>query len=587
MHTEEFEKAARAWCDAEIANIDAIAPKAATGRLLLGCTVFGPLHTDRFFEFCVRSLWGNLEITAQRVALVIHTDKHNVERLRDLVVPATIIVNEIPDDVMAKTTNADRFALVSAATSIQMRIARQQGCDFHLLVPDHVYARGFFHNLEELAAKGHKAIVGGGLSAHVDGVWNVLSTTKGNLDPDLLNGLAMSALHPQFRALIRNGRDDYPLSTLHLYVSPTSACIVSPHMAPLFLAHELLCRAKLRPFVAIDGQLPELIPEDVGHYVPSPEDGVTYIEISGDEKPANTPDMSWSAWDYCVEFYRLTERNPRWFAFLKTPTWVRFPLGISPAPVMPESEIEAAVAATCKAVEEGFEQKLVNIYDPTDVLEPPYLGAMFFDAASNVFYQARGVTAADWRFVPPGDLAGGFWKVYDFFVGCPAHDPRGPMVGTRHRDAQLVRETMELNGVHVLDFGGLCWETHGGIKVYLVKIKMNRTHGFKLFAGFASEKPNSAKPVEGLGFQFEDGVLRFGTEARRHVLPGDVLGLRIEVTGEDVFAFVNDKDFGGQAFKEGTPLSWPALAMFEVADGPRPYVPGYDGAVDRHMNGAY
>jgi hypothetical protein len=579
--TEKFEDAARAWCDGQLNKHTQL--RGAIGcRLVLGCTVFGDMHVDRFLRFCLPSLQTQGALEDGETLLLIHTDLAHFHLLKTHL-SGQFSVYGIPADVMDAATPADRFALVAAATAVQIAEARALGAAFHMLVPDHVYAWDFFRNLMRLGEK-HPVILGGGLSAHVAGIGPKLEAADGKVDGRVLTGWAMEALHPQFLALIRNGRNDYPLSTLHLYVSPTSACIVSPHMAPLWLSHEVLKDAKINPLIAIDGQLPDIVGERE-HYVPTPEDGLTYIEVSGDEKPHNSPDMRWSPWDYCVEFYRLTNRDKRWLKFLKTPTWVRFSAGCAPGPLMPESEIEAAVEASFKAVSDGY-QMPVQVYDPTDVLEPPYLGAMFFDADSNAFYQARGMTPADWRFVPPSDLVGGFWKVFDFFVGAPPNDPRGPTAATRHNDAQLVRDTMDLNGVHILDFGGLCWDTADGTKVYLVKLKIKRTHGFKLFAGFASEKPNPARPVGGLGFHFEDGLLSFGSEIQR-VGRDEFIGLRIEVTTTDVSAFINDRDFVGCARPPDAPLAWPAVAMFEVADGPRPTVLGYDRAVNRHMNGTY
>lgn len=580
-----FDKAALAWCGDRLKLRDSMPwPVTHPERLVLGCTVFGDVHVDRFIKFCLPSLTaaGNLEAIPDPSVFIL-TDADHIEMIRAKTHHIGARVEAIPDSIMFAATPAERFALVSAATTIQISEARVAGAAFHLLVPDHVYAKGFFHNLMRLAGEGHQAIVGGGLSADVERIGRDLLESDCSLPPDRLNAWAMDTLHPQFRALINNGRDDFPLSTLFLLVGEHEVCIVSPHAAPLYLSHALLCKAELKPLVAIDGQLPDLIGTE--HYVPKPEDGVTYIELSGPEKPHNTADMRWSPWDFCVGFYKLTNHDRRWLSYMAAPTRIAFPDDYRPpvANLMTEDEIVARLTGTIKMLDDGYGDK-VQIHDPTDVLEPPWVGAMFFDPDANVFYQARGPSPADWRFVPPNDLVGGFWKVYDFFVGAPPNDPQGPQAATRHLDAAKVRETMELNGVHVLDFGGLCWETVEGVKIYLVKIKFNRTRGFKLFFGFADEKPNPAKPVDGrTGFHFENDLLTFNHEDRS-VRVGEVLGFRIEVADGKVMAFIDDVLFAAII---GEATEFPAVAMFEVADGPRPVVPGYEGAVNRHMNGAY
>jgi hypothetical protein len=580
-----FEKAVLAWREDRLKDYATSVPPAVDGRIVLGCVVFGNLHVERFLRFCVPSLLapGNVGAIAEPI-LVIHTDGAHAEMIRTVLgrfdQRAQFDVHVIPDEVMGKATGADRFALVSAATTIQMHAARSAGAAFHMLVPDHVYATGFFRNLMRLADEGHQVIVGGAISADVNAIGHKLSSVECAVEPKMLNAWGMDALHPQFRALIKNGRDDFPYSTLYLCVSEHKACVVSPHMAPLYLAHTLLCRAELKPLVAIDGQLPDLI--GAQHYVPKPDDGIVYIELSGPEKPANAPNMRWTPWDYCVGFYRLTGKDRRWLDFLATPTWIEFPEDYRPwvNPLMTEAEIEAALAAAFQMLDDGYGDKVV-LHDPTGVLEPPWLGAIFYDPDANVFYQARGPKPADWRFVPPEDLVGSFWKVYDFFVGAPKDDPRDPGAGTRHGDAQAVRDAMAMAGIEVPDFGGFYWETVAGVEVYMVKLKFVRTEGLLMFAGFASGKVRPSRlPDGGLGFVLRYGVLTFG-DYHRDIVPGETLGLRIEVDDERVEAFIDDKLI---AVSYGVATKHPVVALFDLSDRPKPAPAGYDATVNRLEN---
>lgn len=579
-----FDKAVSAWLEDQPGA--ASAPLASdAGRLVLGAVVFGPLHVDRFLRFCIPSLVapGNVG-SIESAIVIIHTDPAHAPAIKNALASfaqrATFDVRIIPAEIMRASSNAERFALVAAATTLQMGVARSFGAGFHMLVPDHVYATGFFRNLMQLVGQGHQAIVGGAISADIDLIGAALLAAEGAVQPEALNALAMSALHPQFQALVKNGRDDFPYSTLYLYVSEHKACVVSPHMAPLYLSHALLANAKLDPLVAIDGQLPDLIGTE--HYVPKPEDRIVYVEISGPEKPHNAPNMRWSAWDYCVGFYRLTNHDRRWFEYLATPTWIAFPEDYRPPiePLMSEAAIKAELAATLKMVGEGYEG--VPLHDPTDILEPPWLGAMFYDADSNVFYQARGPLPADWRFVPPDDLVGSFWKVYDFFVGAPRDDPRDPGAAARHSDSGAVRDTMALTGIEVPDFGGAHWRTAAGVEVYMVKLKFVRTDLLIMFAGFASGKVRPSRlPDGGLGFRLEDGVLTFADQ-KRTVHPGEMLGLRIEVDDGAAVAFVDDKPF---ARSIGKATAFPVVALFDRSDRPKPTSPGYDTAVNRIENG--
>jgi hypothetical protein len=573
-----FDKAALAWCERRQKTI---AP-ASEERLALGCTVFGDLHVERFVRYCLPSLMaqGNIE-SLSKPMLIIHTDEKHQEQVSAAVCRihshVNVLVSVIPAQVMSAATHAERFALVSAATMIQIAKARAAGAAFHLLVPDHVYAQGFFRNLMRLAGEGHQAIIGGGLSADVDEIGPSLTSSA---EPADLNALAFRHLHPQFRALINNGHDDFPYSTLYLYVGEREACVVSPHMAPLFLSPAVIARAEINPLLAIDAQLPDLI-GDGSTIVPTPEDGIVYIELSGSEKGHNAPHMRWSPWDYCVNFYRLTNHDRRWLAYLAHPTWLAFPPDYRPAiePLMTKAEIEEKVATNLQMLDGGYGDK-TQIYDPTDVLEPPYLGAMFLDPENTVFYQARGLTPDSWRFVPPEDLVGSFWKVYDFFVGVPPDDPQDPMAHSRHKDAGLVRETMELNGIAVLDFGGERWRTVDGTDVYLVKLQMRRFDDTIMFAGFASAKPRPAQVSYGTGFFLWRGVLAFGDRSYS-VKRDEFVGLRIEIKDGSAKGFLNDELFGEMP---GGATKYPVVAIFHHGAGPRPVVPDYAGAVNRAQN---
>jgi hypothetical protein len=222
----------------------------------------------------------------------------------------------------------------------------------------------------------------------------------------------------------------------------------------------------------------------------------------------------------------------------------------------------------------------MDIADPTNVVAPAYLGAMWFDAASNVFYQARGLTAADWLFVPPADMVGSFVKIYDQFYGIPEDDPKNADAATRYGDAKLVRDTMALSGVEVLGLGGLRWRAASGIDVFQVRLHFHKVDGFMLFAGFAKEARAYAMP-SGVGFEMSNGFLRFGGNARE-VARGEIVSLRIEsVTREAASASVNDAWLGTVA-ADSVPLA-PVVALFDVGPGPRPVAPGYEHALKRNV----
>jgi len=221
----------------------------------------------------------------------------------------------------------------------------------------------------------------------------------------------------------------------------------------------------------------------------------------------------------------------------------------------------------------------MDIADPTNVVAPAYLGAMWFDAASNVFYQARGLTAADWRFVPPADMVGSFVKIYDQFYGIPEDDPKNADAATRYGDAKLVRDTMALSGVEVLGLGGLRWRAANGTDVFMVRLRFRKVNGFMLFAGFAKEARAYAMP-EGVGFEMSNGFLRFASNSRE-VYPGEIVVLRIEAEHWAAKAFVNDDPLGEISIESLPPT--PVVALLDIGPGPRPVAPGYEHALKRNV----
>lgn len=236
---------------------------------------------------------------------------------------------------------------------------------------------------------------------------------------------------------------------------------------------------------------------------------------------------------------------------------------------------------------------MTDISDPTNVVEPAFLGVMFLDPVNSVFYQARGRTSADWVFVPPADFNGSLVKIYDHFYGLPEDDPKDGDAWGRARDAKLVRDTMALSGVDVLGLGGLRWRTANGTDVFMVRLRFRKVDGFMLFAGFAKEARAYAMP-EGVGFEMSNGFLRFGGNVRK-VAPGEMVVLRIEAIrwmspdvewSSAITAFVGDEVLGTVSIDEQTLCTLsliPVVALFDVGPGSRPVAPGYEHALKRNV----
>jgi hypothetical protein len=221
----------------------------------------------------------------------------------------------------------------------------------------------------------------------------------------------------------------------------------------------------------------------------------------------------------------------------------------------------------------------VIVTNPTGIIEPAWLGALWLDSANNIFYQARGRTAADWHFVPPADFLGSFVKIYNQFYGIPDNDPKDAEAAMRYADAKVIRDTMALCGVEMLGLGGLRWQTADGVDVLQVRLRFSRFADLSIFVGFAPEARAWAMP-EGVGFRIEDGVLSFGGKtAPLHLR--QPYTLRIEIGGV-ADAFLGDQHVG-TAYGVVVPTR-PVVALFDRGPGPRPVAPGYERALKRNVD---
>jgi hypothetical protein len=225
----------------------------------------------------------------------------------------------------------------------------------------------------------------------------------------------------------------------------------------------------------------------------------------------------------------------------------------------------------------------IEILNPTNLVIPQYLGQMFLDPRGEVLYQARGTSPADWRLVTPGTLVGSFVKIYDFFLGPPEFDPQGVKAIERVSDANVIKDTLKMDGVEIHK-EAFAWKTATGMQVAMVRLTFHKIFGYSFFFGFAHGAKAYAMP-SGLGFTLEDGWLKFG-EDHRWVYEGERLVLMVGAVkvdgGYTGCGSVNGKDWGlVPALAVGSPV----LALFVRRGVDRKVAPGYELALKRTLNG--
>lgn len=223
-----------------------------------------------------------------------------------------------------------------------------------------------------------------------------------------------------------------------------------------------------------------------------------------------------------------------------------------------------------------------DVLNPVGIMQPDHLGQMFIDPTTEVFYQARGLSAYDWRLVTPAELTGSFVKIFDFFLGPMMPPPEAPEHELRRRvaDAEAVRRTMALDGVAILQ--AFAWRA-GKTDVMMTRLRFDRIDDISMFVGFAPRYSARTMP-DGSAFTIDDGMVAFGPHSHR-IARGDTVLLRVELmpTPKGIFAagYIDDEHFGTCGTPSCTPN--PVIGLFDRGDGPRKTDPDYPMALKRNL----
>lgn len=339
-------------------------------KLALGCIVYGERYTDRFLKYCVPSLLaeGNLPaIKDSPVWIIIQTDDASISKLKadsglqalgkmGICIEIQTIPQEIIDGVAEEEMN--KYWLLGAAHNLQMQHAKYLGYGFHMLMPDHVYSRNYFVNLRRVS-EGKDAIVQAALSARIEEADELNNDGILSIDSKELNAIALDHLHRQFQPYIMNGRDyktDCPVHSFMFFIGRDTVHIMCPHMSPVYFSHAALMKCPLRLFNTIDSQLPFFLPESANVYAPKPQDDMSYIEISDDNKPFGvTPPTD--ILNFCIAFWMLTYSEKGFLRYLNLDNILGLPDGYAhPIDPMNDDEIYTTLTEVRKQVADSFDK---------------------------------------------------------------------------------------------------------------------------------------------------------------------------------------------------------------------------------------
>jgi hypothetical protein len=364
------------WFDAEIAALYSRPAASRPDSVLMGCPIWGRAFVERFATYCLPTLGteANLEALAGRCRLVIYAPAAARAVLFRLtrwlrVVGVELVFREIPDALLAEMVpppdatpeqRAEKyetqFCLIGCVQNLLAHQAGRDGMGFHMLMPDHVYAKEYFANMRRLA-KEHEAIAQAGLNVDLEAAAPALeqhrdAETGALVLPDRdLGDIAGGHLHAESLALFMNHGsipDRLPVGPRLIWQSPEALHVYSCFNNPAWLSADLCANAPIAFTGTMDCLMPEFV-DGAEFHVPTPADGMAFVEVSPPGKPV--PGRWVSGADYCSWWWARNSFTRDYHAYFQRPT------------LMETSRLDADMAGKPLVAADEVKRQFVTVMD--------------------------------------------------------------------------------------------------------------------------------------------------------------------------------------------------------------------------------
>jgi hypothetical protein len=309
------------WFNAEHEEIYGRATPKGEG-VLMGCPLWGREYIERWAYYSLPTLLAPRNQTAlrDRCRLVLFIPRAARPMLHRLTRGAAnagidVIFRDIPDNVlniMSRDYGA-RFRALGLVGNVLTHMAGRAGMGCHMYQPDQAYSHRYFENLLRLGEL-HRAIIHMGFNVNVDSAADEIEQYRieggALVFPDReLGDLGFRHMHPQCWLHSMNAAkipDKLPASHRLWWQGRDVVYFYSAHVHPAWLAPELCIDSPVAFTSTLDTLLPEYIPPNADgrpeFYVPTVDDGMVYVELSGADKPANRPYIPLA--DFCGDYWR-------------------------------------------------------------------------------------------------------------------------------------------------------------------------------------------------------------------------------------------------------------------------------------------
>jgi hypothetical protein len=377
------------WFDAEIAVLYGRPAAWRPDSVLMGCPIWGPAFIDRFAKWCLPTVGANanIEALAGRCRLMIYAPREARASLFRLTRPlrgagVELVLREIPDALLAEmapspdATPAERaekyatqFCLIGCIQNLLVHHAGRDGMGFHMLMPDHVYAKDYFANMRRLA-RDHEAIAQAGVNVDLEAAAPALeqyrdADSKVLAIPDrALGDIAAAHLHAESLALFMNHGDfpeRLPIGPRLIWQSPEALHVYSCFNNPAWLSPALCATAPTVLTDTMDCVLPDFVSGDA-FYVPTPADGMAFVEVSPPGKPV--PGRWVDAASYCSWWWKRNSNTRDYHPYFRRPTLMatsRYAADMAGKPLIEPDDVERQFAQVMDMLEDNGSLKATEV----------------------------------------------------------------------------------------------------------------------------------------------------------------------------------------------------------------------------------
>jgi hypothetical protein len=267
--------------------------------ILLAVLVWGEKYISPMLEWALPSFMseGNLDalLNEREVILLFHTNEEGRKIISDAPIiqeiqrrGAQIRFLMLHQPLLSRVGELgnNKYWHLGMVQSLHLYYAQALDADFHIMLPDKIYASRYFTNLLRLSKTSDVVLQGSFRTRSDQMLPALLPYRQGDvltISAADLAALSLNHLHPCSVPLFMNYRlpgDHWPAFHALLWEGKDELHLISPHQDMVFLSRKVIAGLPQRFYFTLDSEIDKIIPEDCSVACPKAEDGLVLIEFS-------------------------------------------------------------------------------------------------------------------------------------------------------------------------------------------------------------------------------------------------------------------------------------------------------------------